>query len=194
MRPHRSRLRYRVPLLRASVTVAAAGALAAGCSSGSGSTTGSAGGGTKSPIVIGTSLSLSGDFSADGQAYQKGYEFWAAQVNAHGGILGRQVQLKILNDNSSTTQVVTNYQTLINSDHVALTVGPFSSLLTAPAAAVAHRYGYAFVEGAGGAASVFQQKLNNVFDVSLPVANELDPFTTWIQSLPAGQRGLPDGQ
>jgi branched-chain amino acid transport system substrate-binding protein len=27
-----------------------------------------------------------------------------------------------------------------------------------------------------------------VFDVSLPVANELDPFTTWIQSLPAGQR------
>ena len=189
MRPHRSRRIYRVPLLRASVTVAAAAALAAGCSSsGSTATTGSGGGGTKSPIVIGTSLSLSGDFSADGQAYQKGYEFWAAQVNAHGGILGRQVQLKILNDNSSTTQVVTNYQTLINSDHVALTVGPFSSLLTAPAAAVAHRYGYAFVEGAGGAASVFQQKLNNVFDVSLPVANELDPFTTWIQSLPASQR------
>jgi branched-chain amino acid transport system substrate-binding protein len=71
---------------------------------------------------------------------------------------------------------------------VALTLGPFSSLLTAPAAAVAHRYGYAFVEGAGGAPVVFAQKLNNVFDVSLPVANELDPFTAWVNSLPAGQR------
>ena len=84
--------------------------------------------------------------------------------------------------------MATNYQTLINADHVALTFGPFSSLLTAPAAAVAHRYGFAFVEGAGGATSVFAQKLNNVFDVSLPVANELDPFTTWIASLPASQR------
>jgi branched-chain amino acid transport system substrate-binding protein len=71
---------------------------------------------------------------------------------------------------------------------VALTLGPFSSLLTAPAAAVAHRYGYAFVEGAGGAPVVFAQKLNNVFDVSLPVANELDPFTAWLKSLPASQR------
>ncbi len=35
---------------------------------------------------------------------------------------------------------------------------------------------------------MFAQKLNNVFDVSLPVANELDPFTTWIKSLPASQR------
>ena len=40
--------------------------------------------------------------------------------------------MKILNDNSSPTQVVTNYQALINSDHAALTFGPFSSLLTAP--------------------------------------------------------------
>ena len=139
-------------------------------------------------MIIGASLSLTGDFSADGQAYQRGYEFWAGQVNAQGGILGRKVELKILNDNSSPTQVATNYQTLINADHVALTFGPFSSLLTAPAAAVAHRYGYAFVEGAGGATSVFAQKLNNVFDVSLPVANELDPFTDWIASLPASQR------
>jgi len=189
MRPKRSRRKSGVRFLSVSATTAAAAALVVGCSSSS-STSGSGGGGgtTKSPIVIGASLSLTGDFSADGQAYQQGYQFWASQVNANGGILGRKVQMKILNDNSSPTQVVTNYQTLINSDHAALTFGPFSSLLTAPASSVAHRYGYAFIEGAGGATSVFAQKLNNVFDVSLPVANELDPFTAWIKSLPAGQR------
>jgi branched-chain amino acid transport system substrate-binding protein len=172
---------------------AVAAAVLAGCSgssapSGGGSASSGSAASGSGPVVIGTSLSLTGDFSADGQAFKKGYEFWASQVNASGGILGRQVQLKILNDNSSPTQVVTNYQTLINADHVALTFGPFSSLLTAPAAAVAHRYGYALVEGAGGAPVVFAQKLNNVFDVSLPVANQLDPFTAWIGSLPAGQR------
>ncbi|HYY17470.1 MAG TPA: amino acid ABC transporter substrate-binding protein [Streptosporangiaceae bacterium] len=180
MRPYRSR-RFLV------LSLAAAAALAAGCSGISGGS-GNTASGSKAPLLIGASLSLTGDFSADGQAYQKGYDFWAAEVNAAGGILGRKVKLKILNDNSSPSQVVTNYQTLISSDHVALTFGPFSSLLTAPAAAVAHRYGYAFVEGAGGATSVFAQKLNNVFDVSLPVANELDPFIAWIRSLPAGQR------
>ncbi len=35
---------------------------------------------------------------------------------------------------------------------------------------------------------MFAQKLSNVFDVSLPVANELDPFSAWIASLPASQR------
>src|SRR5579875_3516818 len=66
--------------------------------------------GSTSPITIGASLSLTGDFSADGQAFEKGYKLWAADVNAHGGILGRQVKLTILNDNSSPTQVDTNYQ------------------------------------------------------------------------------------
>jgi branched-chain amino acid transport system substrate-binding protein len=188
MRPKRSRRQHGVRFLSVSATTAAAAALVVGCSSSSSSSGTSTTGGNKSPIIIGASLSLTGDFSADGQAFQKGYQFWASQVNAKGGILGRQVQLKILNDNSSPTQVVTNYQTLINSDHAALTFGPFSSLLTAPASSVAHRYGYAFIEGAGGATSVFAQKLNNVFDVSLPVANELDPFIAWIHSLPAAQR------
>ncbi|MGO9081103.1 MAG: amino acid ABC transporter substrate-binding protein [Streptosporangiaceae bacterium] len=189
MRPRRSHRSHRTRFLSYGAVAVVAAALVAGCSSsGSSSSSSGVGSGSKPPILIGASLSLTGDFSADGQAYQKGYEFWASQVNAKGGILGRKVELKILNDNSSPTQVVTNYQTLINSDHVALTFGPFSSLLTAPAAAIAHRYGFAFVEGAGGAPIVFAQKLSNVFDVSLPVANELDPFAAWIKSLPAGQR------
>jgi branched-chain amino acid transport system substrate-binding protein len=139
------------------------------------------------PITIGASLSLTGDFSADGQAFQKGYELWAKDVNAAGGIMGRQVKLTILNDTSSPNQVVTNYNTLISADHVDLTFGPFSSLLTAPASAVAARNGYAFVEGAGGAPSVFEttadQDDHNVFDVSLPVADELVPFVNYIASL-----------
>ena len=143
--------------------------------------------GTKAPITIGISLSLTGDFDADGLAFEQGYKLWAKDVNAAGGILGRQVQLKILNDDSSTNQVVTNYNTLISADHVDLTFGPFSSLLTAPASAVAARAGYAFVEGAGGAPTVFDTQSNeadhNTFDASLPIADEMLPFINYIKSL-----------
>jgi branched-chain amino acid transport system substrate-binding protein len=177
MRSHRARL------VSLGTAAALTTALAVGCSSSGGTS-----GGAKPPILIGASLSLTGDFSADGQAYEKGYELWEHDVNAHGGLLGRKVQLVILNDNSSPTQVDTNYTDLISVHHVDLTFGPFSSLLTAPAAEVAHRYGFAFVEGAGGAPLVFSEKLSNVFDVSLPVANELDPLVDWIKSLPASQR------
>ncbi len=181
-------------LALSAVAVLSAGLVAA-CSS-SGSSTGAAGTSsspsTSKPIVIGASLSLTGDFSADGQAFQHGYQLWASNVNAHGGLLGRQVTLKILNDNSSPTQVQTNYQTLISADKVDLVFGPFSSLLTTPAASVAARYGYAMVEGAGGAPSVFASPANQsahvIFDVSLPIEDELVPFVNWVASLPASQR------
>lgn len=155
--------------------------LLAGCG---GASTGS----NTSPIVIGVSLSLSGDFSADGQAFQQGYTLWRDYTNAHGGLLGRQVQLKILNDASDPAQVATNYQTLITQDKVDLLFGPFSTLLTKPSSVIANRYGYAMVEGAGGGPSVFQQGLNNVFDVSLPVANNLVAFANYIAALPSAQR------
>jgi branched-chain amino acid transport system substrate-binding protein len=164
-----------------------AGALIAACGSSS-STSSSSGGSSKSPITIGTSLSLSGDFSADGQAFQKGYQLWVHDQNAKGGLLGHQIKLKVLSDASSPSQVDTNYQTLIGSDKVPLVFGPFSSLLTAPSARVAARYGYAFIEGAGGAPTVFTQGLNNVFDVSVPIKLNLVTWAQWVASLPASQR------
>jgi branched-chain amino acid transport system substrate-binding protein len=182
--------------LRAAA-VAAIAAFVAGCGGSSSSSSASASGGassssasssTKSPITIGASLSLSGDFSADGQAFEKGYQLWAADQNAAGGLLGRPVKLDIISDSSSPAQVVTNYTKLISSDHDQLVFGPFSTLLTVPSSKVVNRYGYAFVEGAGGAPAAFGNGLHNIFDVSLPVVDNLVPFAHWIASLPASER------
>ena len=195
MRPHPAWLSRRYLALSAAAILSAC--LVAACSS-SGSSSSSAGTTNTSsptntkPILIGASLSLTGDFSADGQAFERGYKLWASDVNSSGGLLGRQVQLKILNDNSSPTQAQTNYSTLFSSAKVDLAFGPFSSLLTTPSASVAARYGYALVEGAGGAPTVFaspaNQSAHNIFDVSLPIEDELIPFVNWVASLPPGQR------
>src|SRR5207245_1552858 len=178
-------MRPRMFLKSVSVLCVALFALSA-C--GGSTTTGTTSNQTQPPIKIGISLSTSGDFSADGKSFEQGYQLWADTVNKNGGILGRQVQLDILSDASSTTQIVTNYQKFITVNHDDLILGPFSTLLTKPASLVASRYGYAMIEGAGGGPSVFTRGLHNLFDVSAPVANLLVSFTQYILSLPAAQR------
>jgi branched-chain amino acid transport system substrate-binding protein len=159
-------------------------ALSACGSSSGGSPTPQAG-----PITIGVSVSLTGDFSGDGKALVQGYDLWAQDENAKGGLLGHHVTMKYVDDASSTQQVVTNYQNLITQDKVALVFGPFSSLLTIPASTVTDRFGYAFPEPAGGGPSVFNRGLHSLFFVQpAPVADNLVSFTQWILSIPAGQR------
>ena len=160
---------------------AAAALVLAACSS-SGSSGSSGSGSSTQPITIGISVSLSGDFSGDGLATKQGYETWAAFQNAHGGILGRKIVLDFLSDGSSPTQVITNYQKLITVNHVNFVVGPYSTLLTKPASAIANRYGYVMIEGIGGGPSVFSQGLKNVFDVSASAAYQLITFAKWLAS------------
>jgi len=169
-----------------SLIVAGLGLTLAACGGSSG------GGGTPqsgTPITIGVSVSLTGDFSGDGKALVQGYDLWAQDINAKGGLLGHKVTMKYVDDASSTQQVVTNYQNLITQDKVALVFGPFSSLLTIPASTVVDRYGYAFPEPAGGGPQVFSRGLHSIFFVQpAAVEDNLVSFTKWLLSLPAGQR------
>src|SRR5260370_18535065 len=139
----------------------------------------------QAPIKIGISVSLTGDFPADGKATQEGYQLRADNINAHGGLVGRKVTLDFASDASDTNQVSTNYQTFISTNKDDLVLGPYSTLLTKPASKTAARYGYAMVEGSGGGPSVFTQGLNNVFDASPPIAGQLTGFVQYILSLPA---------
>ena len=142
----------------------------------------------KTPIKIGISLSFSGDFSNDGTAMKQGYNLWADTINKSGGLLGRPVQLIILNDNSKPEQTATNYEKLITVDHVDLVVGPFADDFSIQAGRIAQRHGYALIEGAGVAPTVFQQNLHNLFAVSLSAKNTLLSFAYFILSLPVSQR------
>ena len=183
MKPHRTRF-LSIPAVAAVAAMGLAACSSSGSSGGSSSTNSSGTG----PITIGASLSLTGDNSADGQAFQRGYELWASEVNAHGGLLGRKVNLTFLNDQSDATTVSTNYTKLIAQNHVDLVFGPFSTLLTVPAAKVAARYGYAFPEGAGGGPAVYALGLPNIFNPSPPIADQLVPFAEWVAALPASER------
>ena len=143
---------------------------------------------TGSPITIGASLSLAGDFATDGKSFVQGYDLWAAYQNKHGGLLGHPVKIQILNDNSSPTQVITNYEALITKYHDPLLFGDFSTLLATPAETVAHRYGYALIEGAGAGTADFHRKYNDYFNTGAAVPAQLLPLANYLAELPKSIR------
>ncbi|MGH1563382.1 amino acid ABC transporter substrate-binding protein [Mumia sp. DW29H23] len=147
------------------------------------------GGDEDGPITIGVSLPLTGDFAEPGKGVQRGYEAWAADVNEAGGLLGRKVELKILDDQSNADRVVADYESLIAQDEVDLVFGPFSTRLVVPAARVADEYGMLFVEPAGAAPEVFEQGFDNLFYAAPAVANDhYNYLAEWIVALPEDQR------
>jgi len=141
------------------------------------------------PIVIGISLPLTGDFSEPGKGVQRGYEAWAKVVNDSGGLLGRKVELKILDDQSNADRVVSDYEQLLGKDSVDLVFGPFSTRLVVPSARVAEEYGMLFVEPAGAAKAVFEQGFKNLFYAAPAVANDhYNHLAERILAMPDGQR------
>lgn len=144
---------------------------------------------TGEPIVVGISLPLTGDFSEPGKGVQRGYEAWAKIVNDKGGLLGRRVELKILDDQSNADRVVADYEKLIGKDGVDLVVGPFSTRLVVPAARVAQEYGMLFVEPAGAAKEVFEQGFKNLFYAAPAVASDhYNHLAEYLLAMPADQR------
>jgi ABC-type branched-subunit amino acid transport system substrate-binding protein len=179
--PRRRRIPTRA-LAAAAVVVALA---AAGCSSGGGG----GGGSSTKPITIGLSLPLTGDFSQPGTEAERGYKIWQSFVNASGGLLGRKVQLKILDDASDQNTVVSDYQRLIAQDHVDLLLGTFSSLLNFPASAVAEKNDMLYVEPAGGAPQMFTRGFTHLFFAQEAVAtHQADLLAQWVCGLPAGKK------
>jgi branched-chain amino acid transport system substrate-binding protein len=173
--------------MNARLGIALVAALAlSGCGGDDG---GGSGSGGDDPITIGISLPLTGEFSEPGKGVQRGYEAWAEIVNEDGGLLGRQVELKFLDDQSSADRVVSDYEQLIGKDQVDLVFGPFSTRLVVPAARVAEEYGMLFVEPAGAAPEVFDQGFKNLFYAAPAVADDhYNLLAEHILAMPEGQQ------
>ena len=177
-RRHQRSIRY---LAAASIAALAATACSSSASPG---TTASSG-----PLTIGMSLPMTGPVADVSKSGLQGYQLWASQQNASGGLLGHQVKLDVLDDGFDPNQTATDYTRLISQDKVNLVLGTFSSLLNAPASAIAARQGMLYVEPSGGAASLFTRGFTNLFFAQPgTTTSEPDRFVAWIASLPPSQR------
>jgi branched-chain amino acid transport system substrate-binding protein len=97
------------------------------------------------PIKIGFSMALTGPLAANGQQALLGTQIWAEEVNAKGGLLGRQVELVHYDDQSNPSTVPGIYTKLIDVDKCDLVIGPYGTNMVAPAIPVVMQKGKMFI-------------------------------------------------
>lgn len=141
------------------------------------------------PIVIGMSLPLSGPVADRAKPGMEGYQYWVDEVNADGGLLGREVELKVLDDGFDQQTAISDYTRLMSQDKVDLVLGTFSSDLNVAVAPVAERFGYAYVQPSGGADEIFERGLEYLFFAQPATTQKLpDRFVELLSTMPETER------
>jgi len=120
------------------------------------------------PICIGGSLSMQGKYAEPSRMIRLGYELWAEQVNARGGLLGRPVELKLFDDESSPDRVKAIYLDLLQKEQVDLLLSPYSTPLTMQAAKVADSFGFVLLACGASGNSLWKQGFTRVFGMYAP--------------------------
>ena len=105
-----------------------AGSAAGAGSSGGGSSGGGGGGGS---VTIGESTTLSGSIASLGQTGLQGVQLAAADINAAGGLLGKQVKVVSADDAATPATGVSNVRTMLEADHAVAMFGPVASSVAA---------------------------------------------------------------
>lgn len=177
----------KMPRVRRYVVAASVLVVAAGCASACSSSSSSSA--STGPLSIGMSLPLTGPVADVSKSGLQGYQLWQSDVNGKGGLLGRKIQFKVLDNGFAPNQAGTDYTRLISEDKVDLLLGTFSSLLNGPASAIAARQRMLYIEPSGGSAALFSRGFSNLFFAQPATTTHLpDRFLEWVSSLPAGQR------
>ncbi len=131
-------------------------------------------------IRVGASLSLTGTLARSGAPLRKGYILWAEDVSKRGGLLGKQIEMVIYDDQSDSSTSAKLYEKLITDDKVELLIGPYGSSMSNAAAAVTHKHKRALLLPSAGSTRIFERGYTHTFQVFPPLGPIFDPvFDEW---------------
>jgi len=114
---------------------------------------------SQAPLVVGSSLSLTGPLSATALTHKLVGEIYVEQLNARGGLLGRKVEWLVKDDQSKPELARTLYEQLITSDKVDLLMGPYATGNILSAMGVAQRYNKVLVNHTLGIPSLSKYEM-----------------------------------
>jgi ABC-type branched-subunit amino acid transport system substrate-binding protein len=110
--------------------------------------------GTAPPIRIGSTLALTGPLAATSLVHKVVGEIYVEELNKRGGLLGRQVEWIVRDDQSKPDLARTLYEQLITVDKVDLLMGPYATGAILSAMGVAQRYNKVLVHHTFGIPSM----------------------------------------
>lgn len=96
---------------------------------------------SKKQIKIGAVLPLTGAQATFGNSSQKGMNLAVDEINQHGGLLGKQLQLVILDDQSKAEEAAMATSRLISQEKVVSILGEIASSRSISMAPIVQRFG-----------------------------------------------------
>jgi branched-chain amino acid transport system substrate-binding protein len=115
------------------------------------------------PIKIGASLPLTGDFAVNGQKHADGYQLCVDLINEAGGLLGRQVELIVSDNQSDVDTAIAQTERFISVDQVDLMFGTYSSRLTFPVTAITEQARMIYPIPSGAALRIYERGFRFIF-------------------------------
>jgi len=123
---------------------------------------------TPAPILVGAAIPQSGMLADLAAGLREALLLWQEEINAAGGLHGRKVELKLLDDRSESMGAGRLYDELIAEHKADLLIGPFGSAATLGAAAAAERGRRVMINGTGAA---HKSGYRYVFQSAVPLAS-----------------------
>lgn len=122
-----------------------------------------------SEITLGAALSLTGRYASLGRQAREGYDLAVRVINDKGGVVidgkPRRLRLVTLDDGGDPDRAAALTTRLIETDRVALLLGPYGSAATRAVANVAERHDAVLINANGADRDVFSLGLRHMFGV-----------------------------
>jgi branched-chain amino acid transport system substrate-binding protein len=122
------------------------------------------------PILVGAVMPQSGILADVAVDFRKALLLWQEEVNAGGGLLGRRVELQLMDDRSELAAVGKLYEQLILERKAELLIGPVGSAASVVAGAVAERNQRVMINATGSARAVHRAGFRYVFQTDAPLS------------------------
>ena len=122
---------------------------------------------------VGVVTELSGDLATGGNVTKRGYDLWAQEVNAKGGIdiKGKKYPVKLYyaDAQSNPASGASAAERLITQEHVDFILGPYSSGVTLAVAPVVEKYKVPMITGSAESPLIWTNKFVYTFGTVPPV-------------------------
>ena len=129
-------------------------------------------------VKVGIVLPLTGDYAKFGEIEKNSFELALDEINASGGINGKQLELVMEDDTGRPDVGRSVVEKLISKDKVVMIGGGYSNSVTYAVAGVCQKNKMPFLVNTGSADKITTSDWNYIFRLNPPVSHYADALTT----------------
>ena len=116
-------------------------------------------------VLIGGAISQTGRYAEPAGRMLNSVKLYVKQLNERGGLLGKKVELLMMDDKSDKQTSIKLYEKLITDDKVDLLLAPYSSGITDAVANVNERYKMPIVAYGAASSVIWQRGRKYIFNI-----------------------------